>query len=99
MIKVVKKHIDNKENVISDYMSAIGRKGGKKSRRKLGSDVARKMIKLREARRAFKKYYSQCFWSFDPNYVIQFNDINWVAEQLKKNGNRQLWLLGCKLCR
>lgn len=92
MIKTMKKQLVN-------YFSEIGRRGGKKSRRQLSPDAAREMVKLREARRAYKKYHGQCFWSFDPNYKISKEDIPWVAEQLKKNGNRELWVVGVKLCR
>lgn len=96
MIKTMKKQAFNE---VSSYMSEIGRKGGKKSRRSLNPVTAKKMTQVREARRAFKKYHSQCFWSFDPNYIVRLEDVSWVSEQLKKNGNRKLWLLGAKLCR
>jgi len=81
------------------YLAHIGRKGGKKSRRQLSPAAARKMVQVREAKRAFKKYHSQCFWSYDPSYLITSKDIEWVAKQLMKNGNRKLWLIGAKLCR
>lgn len=84
---------------IRQYLALIGKKGGLKSRRTLSTETAKNMVLLREARRAFKKYHTQCFWSHDPNYVIQYKDIKWIAQQLMKNGNRQLWLLGAKLCR
>jgi hypothetical protein len=87
------------ENQMSRYFASIGSRGGKKSRRQLTSEQAREMVRVREARRAFKKFYHQCFWSFDPDYEIQKGDIPWVIEQLKKNGNRQTWLVGAKLCR
>lgn len=81
------------------FLSEIGRRGGKKSRRKLSSIAAKKMVQLREARRAFKKFHAKCFWSFDPNYKIEMKDISWVANQLMKNGDRKTWELGVKLCR
>ncbi|OFZ39256.1 MAG: hypothetical protein A2504_12330 [Bdellovibrionales bacterium RIFOXYD12_FULL_39_22] len=77
----------------------MGKIGGQKSKRVLNSETARKMVCLREARRAFKKYHAQCFWSYDTEYKIMFADISWVAEQLMKNGNRALWQIGVKLCR
>jgi hypothetical protein len=40
---------------ISEYMSKIGAKGGKKSKRTLTSEQARKMVKAREQKRAGKK--------------------------------------------
>lgn len=96
MILHMSKQVDRS---ISDYMSRIGRAGGKKSRRKLDSKMASRMALLREARRAYQKYHTQCFWSYDPDIQIGFEDISWVGEQLKKNGDRTLWLLGAKLCR
>lgn len=84
---------------ISKYLSKIGSKGGLKSKRKLPSHLAKNMVKVREARKAFKKYYHQCFWSFDPNYKIGAKDVNWVSEQLMKNGDQALWQIGMKLCR
>ena len=84
---------------VSEYLAKIGRVGGLKSRRALKPEHARQMVLVREARRAFKKYYSQCFWSFDPNYKVSSDDIGWVIAQLRKNGNREAWLTASKLCR
>ena len=53
-------------NQVRKYLSEIGRKGGKKSRRALSSRTAAEMVKIREARRAFKDFYARCFWSYDP---------------------------------
>jgi len=36
---------------IREYLSKIGRKGGKKSKRKLTSEEAREMVKAREAKK------------------------------------------------
>lgn len=81
------------------YLSEIGKKGGQKSRRKLDPQTARDMVRLREARRAFKKYHAQCFWSYDENYQVHLKDVPWVGEQLMKSGGAKLWALGAKLCR
>jgi hypothetical protein len=83
---------------IRNYLSQIGRRGGLKSRRHLDSSQASLMVKVREARRAFRTHYARCFWSYDPELKIKIEDISWVAEQLMKNGNRALWLIGRKLC-
>jgi hypothetical protein len=32
----------------------------------------------------------ECFWSFDPAYLIGPSDIAWVAAQLRKHGGRRL---------
>jgi len=83
---------------VRNYLSEIGKRGGKKSRRSLDSDTARKMVRVREARRAFRKFYTQCFWSFDPDYRITIEDVPWVADQLMKNGGREAWEVGERLC-
>jgi hypothetical protein len=84
---------------IRSYLAQIGRKGGLKSRRVLTSEESHRMLRVREAGRAFRRYHARCFWSFSPNYTIKEKDVLWVAEQLMKHGNRELWLLGKKLCR
>lgn len=81
------------------YLSRIGRRGGRKSRRRLDPGTARNMVRLREARRAYSRFHTQCFWSFDPGYQITLNDVPWVAEQLMKFGGRAGWELGARLCR
>ena len=81
------------------YMSAIGRRGGQSSRRRLTPEQARNMVRVREARRAYKTFYARCFWSYDPNYVVTSKDVDWVAKQLMKLGDREAWELGSKLCR
>lgn len=84
---------------IRKYLAEIGRRGGRKSRRVLSSDLARNMVKIREAARAYKLFHSKCFWSYDPHYKIKLQDINWVAQELLKNGSRRAWEVGVKLCR
>jgi len=84
---------------IRKYLSDIGKRGGRKSRRTLDSETARNMVRLREAKRAFRRFYTRCFWSYDPDYVLTLDDIEWVAKQLMKNGGREAWEVGAKLCR
>jgi hypothetical protein len=84
---------------VRQYLSAIGRRGGRVSRRALTRQGARDMVKVREARRAFHRFYAQCFWSFDPNYVVTSSDVPWVAKQLMEHGGRAGWDTGAKLCR
>lgn len=57
------------------------------------------MVRVREARRAFRRYHAQCFWSFDPDYKVGLGDVAWVAEQLRKGGGREAWMAAEKLCR
>lgn len=87
----------NKE--IQKYLAEIGRKGGKKSRRSLDSSQAKTMVNVREARRAFRDYYGQYFWSYSPDLKIGTQDVEWVAEQLMKYGGMKAWRKGSKLGR
>jgi hypothetical protein len=57
------------------------------------------MVRVREARRAFKRFRSTCFWSYRPDLFIGADDVAWVAEQLMKHGNREAWRVGARLCR
>lgn len=86
-------------NRIRRYLAAIGARGGRKSRRRLDPDTARAMVRVREARRAFRRFRTSCFWSYRPDLKITVQDIPWVAEQLMKYGNREAWRIGAKLCR
>jgi hypothetical protein len=84
---------------IRRYLAEIGSRGGRKSRRTLDPETARNMVRVREARRAFRRFRTTCFWSCRPDLVINVEDVAWVAEQLKKHGNREAWGVGVKLCR
>jgi len=81
------------------YLSRIGARGGRRSRRTLDPETARAMVRVREARRAFKRFRTTCFWSYRPDLVIRAEDVPWVAEQLMKHGNREAWRIGARLCR
>lgn len=83
---------------IQRYLAEIGSKGGRKSRRQLSPEEARQMVRVREARRAYRRYQAQCFWSFDPDYTIIAEDIPWVADQLRKHGDRSAWETANQLC-
>ncbi|MDD5718209.1 MAG: hypothetical protein PHQ53_00805 [Candidatus Krumholzibacteria bacterium] len=81
------------------YLAEIGRRGGRKSRRKLDPEQARMMVRVREARRAYRTYHARCFWSSPPNLAIGAVDVPWVAEQLMRHGGRDAWEKGARLCR
>ena len=86
-------------DVIREYLAEIGRRGGQKSRRTLDPDTARDMVRVREARRAYHRFRTSCFWSYRPDLPIGLDDVDWVAETLMKNGNREAWRVGRSLCR
>ena len=80
------------------YLAKIGRRGGKASRRTLDPDTARAMVRVREARRAFRRFHAACFWSYPPDLQIGPGDVEWVARTLMKHGNREAWQIGRRLC-
>lgn len=86
------------DETIRSYLSAIGRKGGQKSRRVLSSEDARRMVRTREARRAYRRFYSRCFWSYDPDLDVGYDDIPWVMETLRRYGDRNAWEIANRLC-
>ena len=57
------------------FLAAIGRRGGIKSRRTLDPEMARAMVRVREARRAFGRYYARCFWSYRRDLVVGLADV------------------------
>lgn len=56
------------------------------------------MVRVREARRAYRRFHTECFWSFDPDYLVGPSDVAWVATQLRRHGGRDAWNLARKLC-
>ena len=83
---------------VKAYLAEIGRRGGRKSRRVLRPDQARAMVRVREARRAYRRFHALCVWSFDPDYPVGASDIAWVAEQLRRHGGRDAWECASSLC-
>ncbi len=87
------------DDAVRQYLSTIGRRGGRKSRRTLDPETARDMVRVREARRAYRRFHALCFWSYRKDLEISLDDVAWVAETLMKHGNREAWRIGRKLCR
>jgi len=81
------------------YLAEIGRRGGARSRRALSAEQARAMVRVREARRAYRAFHARCFWSYPPDLAIGPQDVAWVAERLMKHGGRREWEKGARLCR
>ena len=86
-------------NQISVYLADIGRRGGKKSRRHLSSEQARDMVRVREARRAFRRFHAQCFWYMPADLEASLADIPEIVRGLRQNGGRHGFILADKLCR
>jgi hypothetical protein len=84
---------------IREYLAEIGRRGGRASRRTLNPEQARAMVRVREARRAYRRFHPQCFWSYTPDLRITGADIPWVVEQLRRHGGRAAWNEAARLCR
>jgi len=83
---------------VKAYLAEIGRRGGRNSRRDLDSETARAMVRVREARRAYRRFHAGCFWSFDPDYQVGPADVAWVADRLKRHGGRDAWETASRLC-
>lgn len=86
------------QNELKVYFSQIGRNGGRKSRRCLSPEEARRMVCIREARKAYRRFYSRCFWSSPPDLKITGEDLEWVAQKLREQGGREGWEVAEKLC-
>jgi hypothetical protein len=82
---------------VKSYLRGIGAKGGRISRRRLDPAQARRMVAVREARRAFRDYKTQCFWSFDPEWNIQSEQVPLVIRTLRNEGNAQAFALAKRL--
>ena len=82
---------------VSAYLAKIGRNGGKKSRRSLAPDDARNMVRVREARRAFREFHAQCFWYMKSDMKITLADVAEVARGLRQNGGRRGFILAARL--
>jgi hypothetical protein len=84
---------------LREHLRQLGRRGGRKSRRTLSADEARALVRVRDAGRAYRRFHTQCFWSFDPALRITRADVPWVAERLMTHGGRIGLELGARLCR
>ena len=86
-------------NEVREYLAEIGRKGGSKSRRRLSSEAARDMVRVREARRAFRRFYARCFWHLREDLEVGLEDIPEVVGGLRQHGGREGFMLAARLCR
>ena len=56
------------------------------------------MVRVREARRAFREFRATCFWSYRKDLEIGPDDVDWVAETMRKNGDMRAWRAAERLC-
>jgi len=84
---------------IRKYLSKIGRKGGEASRRVLTQAQAKNMVRIREANRAFHKFYSRCFWHLNPDIKITRENLPLIIKGLRLYGGHQGFLTADKLGR
>jgi hypothetical protein len=56
------------------------------------------MVRVREARRAFREFHAQCFWYMREDLEIKLEDIPEIVRGLRQHGGRQGFLRAAKLC-
>ena len=47
------------------------------------------MVRVREARRAFREFHTQCFWYLRPDLQVSLDDIPEIVRGLRRNGGRK----------
>ncbi|MCC5848032.1 MAG: hypothetical protein JJU29_08050 [Verrucomicrobia bacterium] len=82
---------------VKSYLREIGAKGGRKSRRRLDPDQARRMVAVREARRAFRDHKAIYFWSFNPEWKVEYDQIPVVIRTLRNEGDAKAFALAKRL--
>ncbi|HMO05250.1 MAG TPA: hypothetical protein PKC67_12355 [Kiritimatiellia bacterium] len=73
------------------YLRTIGRKGGQRSRRSLDAQAARRMVAVREARRAFRDYQHEVFWSAPKDLVVREEQVPFIIATMKREGGRAIY--------
>ncbi len=63
------------------------------------ADAAARQRRLELARRAFREFYAQCFWSYRPDAEITEDDIPWVVRGLRHNGGHRGYRVVAEICR
>jgi hypothetical protein len=54
---------------------------------------------LELARKAFRDFYAQCFWSADPNLVVEAQHIPFIIRNLRLHGGHKGFRLAAAICR
>jgi len=63
------------------------------------SDTVAGRRRLELARKAFKEFYAQCFWSYREDAEITEEDIPWVLRELRLNGGHRGYRVVGEICR
>jgi len=63
------------------------------------SDAAARRRRLELARKAFREFYGQCFWSYRQDAEITEEDIPWVMRELRLNGGHRGYRVVGEICR
>ena len=82
-----------------DCLSRIGRKGGLRSRPQLSPEQARDMVRVREARRAFREFRTQCFWYLRPDLIVTLEDVPEIVRGLRLYGGHKGFRIAARLSR
>ena len=57
------------------------------------------MVRVREARRAFRTFHTQCFWHLRPDLIATLDDVPEIVRGLRQHGGRKGFLTAARLCR
>ena len=77
----------------------VGGTDGVRSRRQLSPEQARDMARVREARRAFREFRTQCFWYLRPDLVVTLKDVPEIARGLRLHGGQKGFRIAARLSR
>jgi hypothetical protein len=55
--------------------------------------------RLEVAQRAYRDFYAQCFWSYDPNLVVTEELLPLIIRELRHNGGHKGYRVVAELCR
>ena len=55
------------------------------------------MVRIREARRAFGEFHTQCFWYMRRDMTVTLDDLPEIIRGLRENGGRRGLLVAARL--
>ena len=64
-----------------------------------GADAQARQRRLELARRAFREFYAQCFWSYRPDAEMTEEKIPFVIRGLREHGGLAGYRVAAELCR